>query len=239
MNLPIVYALHYSPWSQRALWALEHHQIDFQYRKHTPFLGEYALRRRGRSAGINGRVTVPMLVLPEKVLSDSWDIMCYADQVGTGASLQTEESDVAHWVRRLEPAYDAARRRVTRRTLESKAALTEAAANTVPRWLAGPSRPVAALGARYFARKYEFDLNDTNDQEPLVDGLKAITEALGDGPFIYETLTAADMVAASLITAIKPSPSAPLGPATRAVWTDEELAERFSKLVTWRDTLRA
>ena len=153
MNIPIVYALHYSPWSQRALWALEHHNIDFQYREHTPFLGEFALRRRGRAAGIQGRVTVPMLVLPEKVISDSWDIMCFADRVGTGVSLQTHRGEVADWIRLLEPAYDAARRRVTRKTLESKSALTEAAANTVPSWLAGPSRPIAALGARFFCPK--------------------------------------------------------------------------------------
>ena len=239
MNIPVLYALHYSPWSQRALWALEHHHIDFQYREHTPFLGELALRRRGRSAGIQGRVTVPMLVLPEKVLSDSWDIICYADQVGTGSSLRTEISEVANWISCLEPAYDAARQRVTRSTLESKAALTEAAATTVPHWLAGASRPIAAMGAHFFGRKYGFDPKGSSNQEPLVEGLDAIREALGDGPFIYETFSAADIVAASLITAVKPHVSSTLGPATRAVWTDEALAERFSDLVKWRDTLRA
>ena len=239
MNVPTLYGIHYSPWSQRARWALEHHRIDFQYREHTPLLDEFALRRRGRAGGIQGRISVPMLVLPEEVLSDSWDIICYADRVGTGASLQTDKSEVANWARRLEPAYDAARRRVTRRTLESKSALTEAAAGTVPRWLAGPSRPIAAIGARFIARKYRFDPKGAGNQETLVEGLEAIREALGDGPFIYGTFSAADMMAASLVTAIQPHTSPSLGPATRAVWTDEELVERFSDLVTWRDTLRA
>ena len=239
MSVPTLYALHYSPWSQRALWALEHHHIDFQYREHMPFLGEFALRHRGRTAGIQGRVTVPMLFLAEKVFSDSWDIICYADQVGTGDSLRTEQSEVAKWAHRLEPAYDAARRRVTRRTLESKPALTEAAAGAVPSWLAGPSRPLAALGARFIARKYQFDPKGADNQQPLIEGLKAIREALGDGPFIYETFTAADIVAASLVTTVKPYIYPTLGPATRAVWTDEELAERFSDLVTWRNKLRA
>ena len=239
MNVPTLYGIHYSPWSQRARWALEHHRIDFQYREHTPLLGEFALRRHGRAGGIQGRISVPMLVLPEEVLSDSWDIICYADRVGTGASLQTDKSEVANWARRLEPAYDAARRRVTRRTLESRSALTEAAAGTVPRCLAGLSWPAAAIGARFIARKYRFDPKGAGNQETLVEGLEAIREALGDGPFIYGTFSAADMMAASLVTAVQPHASPSLGPATRAVWTDEELVERFSDLVTWRDTVRA
>jgi len=180
-----------------------------------------------------------MLVLTDQVLSDSWDIICYADQVGAGAPLQTEKSEVANWASRLEPAYDAARRRVTRKTLESPPALAEAAAGVVPRWLAGPSRPIAAIGARFIARKYEFNPNEVCTQETLVEGLETIRDALGDGPFLYETFSAADIMAASLITAVQPHAAASVGPATRAVWTDEELVERFADLVTWRDTLRA
>ena len=239
MKVPTLYGMHYSPWSQRARWALEHHHIDYHYREHTPLLGEFALRRRGRAGGIQGRISVPMLVLPEEVLSDSWDIICHADRVGTGASLQTDKSEVSSWASRLEPAYDAARRRVTRRTLESKSALTEAAAGAVPRWLAGPSSPIAAIGARFIGRKYRFDPKSACNQETLVGGLEAIREALGEGPFIYETFSAADIIAASLVTAVQPHAAASLGPATRAVWTDEELLERFSDLVTWRDTVRS
>lgn len=236
MTAPTLYAIHYSPWSLRAKWALEHHRIDFQYREHTPLLGEWALRRRGR--GVKGPVTVPMLVLPDRVLSDSWDIICHADRHGHGDSLHTDDPEVAHWARRLEPAYDAARRRATQKSMESNAALTEAAAAVVPRAMAGLLRPVAALGARFIARKYQFDPKATDTQGLLAEALEDIRAALDGGPFITDSFSAADIVAASLITAVRPHAQASLGPAMRAVWTDEGLAERFSDLVAWRDTLR-
>ena len=239
MNIPTLYAIHYSPWSHRARWALEHHQIPFHYREHTPLLGEFSLRLRARSGGVQGRVTAPMLVLPGEVISDSWDIICYADRVGAGSPLQTQNSEIANWATCLEPAYDAARQRVTRKTLESPSALAEAAAGAVPGWLAGPSRPIAAIGARFIARKYGFDPNDECTQEPLIAGLESIREALDSGPFLYDTFSAADIMAACLITAVQPHTAAPLKPATRAVWTDDALVERFSDLVTWRDQLRA
>ena len=83
--------------------------------------------------------------------------MSYADRNGTGSPLQTDKSEVSGWVELFEPAYNAARRRVTRVTLKSKAALSEAARAAVTLALAGLSRPVAALGARFIARKYQLD----------------------------------------------------------------------------------
>ena len=117
--------------------------------------------------------------------------------------------------------------------------LTEAAASVVPQALAALSRPVAALGARFIARKYQFDPKAGGDQAVLVTALEDIRAALDGGPFITDSFSAADIVAASLLTAVRPHAQASLGPATRAVWTDEALAERFSDLVAWRDTLRA
>ena len=184
MRTPTLHALHYSPWTHRALWALEHHRVPFIYREHIPFLGEFALQRRGRAAGVRGRVTVPLLFLDNEVLSDSWDIMRYADRVGTGASLRTDEPEVSEWVNRLEPAYDAARRRVTHKTLESHAALTEAASAVVPRGLATLSTPVAALGARFIAKKYRFDPAASLHPERLVAGLEEIRATLAGGPFL-------------------------------------------------------
>ena len=237
MTIPVLYAMHYSPWSHRAKWALEHHKIDFDYREHVPFLGELALRRRTRHAGLKRRPTVPLLIASGEVLADSWDIICYADRIGSGSSLHTERSEVAHWVSRLDPAYETARRRVTQNTLRSKEALKEAAAAVVPQSLAGVSRPVAALGAQFIAKKHQFDHKATLHQDKLITGLEEIREAVGDGPFIYDSFSAADIIAASLITALRPHADLPLGPATRAVWTDEELSDRFSDLILWRDRL--
>src|SRR5262245_44456729 len=39
----------YSPWTERARWALDHHGIAYRFEEHVPVVGELALRRR-RSA---------------------------------------------------------------------------------------------------------------------------------------------------------------------------------------------
>ncbi len=40
-----LHGLSCSPWTWRARWALDHHRIDYDYREHTPMLGERRLRR--------------------------------------------------------------------------------------------------------------------------------------------------------------------------------------------------
>ena len=46
-----LYGVGYSPWTERARWALDHHRIAYRYREHLPMLGEPMLRRRARAAG--------------------------------------------------------------------------------------------------------------------------------------------------------------------------------------------
>src|SRR6188508_1450752 len=52
--------LYYSPWSERARWALDHHGLAYETVEHVPFLGEIRLRRIvGKKAA---RATVPVLI---------------------------------------------------------------------------------------------------------------------------------------------------------------------------------
>ena len=238
MNSPTLYGIHYSPWSLRARWALDHHGVRYRYREHTPLLGEWLLKWRARGRTGDGPVTVPMLVLPNRVLCDSFDIMAYADEVGGGSPLRAADAEVSAFVQELEPAYDTARRRVTRRILGDKDALTEAAAGAVPAWLAGPSRPVAALGTRFIARKYGFDPAGVDQLQPLREALEKVREMLGEGPFLEESFSAKDIAAACLVGAIRPHASLGLGPAMQRAWTHEELSESYADLLQWRDELK-
>jgi glutathione S-transferase len=237
MSTPDLYGIHYSPWSLRARWALDHHQIDYRYREHTPLLGEWALRFRGRNRVGGGPVTVPLLVLQNRAIGDSFEIICFADEVGGAEPLRASHPDVALFINGLESAYDAARRRVTRRILGDQDALKEAAAAAVPAWLAGPSRPVAAMGTRFIARKYGFDPDASESLHVLREALDQVRSALGDGPYIDDTFSAKDIAAACLVGAIRPHDSLCLGPAMRAAWTHEEVAERYRDLLDWRDGL--
>src|SRR5262245_14928847 len=90
-------SLKVSPWSERARWALDHHRIDYEIIDHAPFLGELRLRRL--VGGRKKRATVPVLLAGERVLTESWDIAVYADQVGEGTKLLPvgREAEVRKW----------------------------------------------------------------------------------------------------------------------------------------------
>lgn len=233
-----LYGISYSPWSQRARWALDHHQIAYRYRDHAPLLGERALTRRARKAGLTGKATVPLLITADGTgHGDSWDIMCYADRHGTGASLQTDAPEVAGWITALEPVLQDVRVRVTRRTLADRRALTEAAATAVPAFIAPLARPVAALGAKHLAKKYGFSPEGGEDHAPLRGALERTREKLGGGDHLFGTFSAADIVSACLMNAVRPHASLTLGPATFEAWHVPALAEAFADLLEWRDRI--
>ena len=54
-------ALSYSPWSEKARWALLHHGVPFREIEYVPILGTPWLRWVARRA--SGRVTVPTLLI--------------------------------------------------------------------------------------------------------------------------------------------------------------------------------
>jgi len=62
----------YSPFSEKARWALDHHRIPYAYREHYPLIGELSLRLRARR--LKGRVSTPLLLAPEGPVLDSFAI---------------------------------------------------------------------------------------------------------------------------------------------------------------------
>lgn len=233
--------LTYSPWTERARWALDHHGVTYTYQEHVPLLGEPLLRWQARGAG-EVRATVPLLRADGQAIGDSLKIMQWADARGDG-SLRAAEPEVAAWAARVEPALSRGRQRITHRTLASPAVLREAAATAMPDALAGVASPVAAAGARFIAKKYGFD-PDAPEPEltPMIEVMEAIRAALDGGEHVVgDALTAADLLAASAVQMIQPVGDAwvRLAPATRGAWTVPELAARFEDVVAWRDRLYA
>src|SRR5690606_17418493 len=86
----------YSPWTQRARWALDHHRVVYRSEPYTPLLGELALRRRlGR---FRGRVSVPVLFTDAAVIDDSVAIARHAEAVGSGGPRFADADAVTRWV---------------------------------------------------------------------------------------------------------------------------------------------
>jgi glutathione S-transferase len=233
-----------SPWSERARWALDHHRIDHDRVTHTPVIGERRLRRllgAGRSRG--PRATVPALILPDRILTESWDIARYADQHGSSSPLLPPDriAEIQRYNELADRAMTAGRALISQGLLASPEALDESLPRDVPTWLRPWLRPMTRQGARWFAHKYHVHLGDTASPLAL---LRATLETLRaelakSAPYLLGSFTYADIVMATLLQGVSPVVGnyIRLGPATRRVWTRTELAAEFADLVAWRDEL--
>jgi glutathione S-transferase len=232
--------LHYSPWSERARWALDHHAIAYDAVEHVPFLGELRLRRIVGNKP--GRATVPVLIDGHTVLTDSWDIACYAERTGAGPKLIPEgrESDVRGWTELADQASSHGRALVVSGLLASDAALDEGLPFPVPSWLRATMRPVTRFGLRWFARKYELSPASEDEYEyrlrPVLDRLRG---AVAQAPYLVGQFSYADIAMATLLQGVSPVGNGyiRLGSATRRAWTRPVLEAAYADLIRWRDNL--
>jgi glutathione S-transferase len=239
-----LYTLSVSPWSERARWVLEHHRLPYRKIEHVPMLGERRLRRV--LGNPRARATVPVLVAGEQVLRDSWEIALYAERVGQGTPLIGDAAEqVRHWHDLAERAMSAGRALVIDRSLASEEALDEALA--APAVLRPLLRPLARQGMRWFARKYQLDLAGSSAAgqalrtafDELRAALRKQASAAGVGDYLLGRFSYADIIAATMLQGVSPVAHRyiPLGPATRRVWTNAELAADYADLIAWRDRL--
>lgn len=233
-----LYHMPYSPWSERARWALEHHRFPHTRKVFVPMISEPGLRLKLKRA--TGRFTLPILFDGAAVIEDSYDIARHADVHGSGAPLFPRglESEIAAWNQRTEAALEAGRALVTRAVADDPAAKREALPPGMPGFMA----PMADLGVRYFARKYGVDQRDPEADRAVVrDTLQALREALGGRDTLFDQLTYADVLAAVVLHYVEPVSAEyiKLGPASRAAWRNPTLIDEFADLVAWRDRLYA
>jgi glutathione S-transferase len=232
--------LRYSPWSERARWALDHHGLRYELVRHEPFVGEPKLRRLVGNR--TKRPTVPVLITPEGMLTESWDIVAYADRVGSRTKLVPTEEEAA--IRELTDVANGAmasgRALVIRSMLASNDALDEALPPFVPRWLRPALRPFARYGTRWFGRKYDLDLTDTETpRRVLRSALEHFRSRLSGRPYVLGRFSYADIVVCSVLQGIRPPETehVRLRPGTRHAFTQPELAAEFEDLLAWRDSL--
>lgn len=230
----------YSPWSEKARWALDHHRVAYRKQEYTLMLGEPALRLRLRTFA---RVSVPVLFTDEGALTDSWDIARYAERQGSGAPLfpPGRDDEVQRWNEVSQAISAAGRVRSTERLVADDEALLEAiAAAPVPfSWLGRAGLPMARQTARFIQRKYALDAVDRAAHlERMRDALARFEDALGDKDHVLGSFSYADITMAAAMQYVLPVEGfIRLGPAERRAWSEPELADRFRGLVAWRDRL--
>jgi glutathione S-transferase len=232
-------ALPYSPWSEKARWALDVRGVPYDYRRYQPLLGEPALRVKLRR--VRGRVTVPVLTTDDGVvLSDSTDIARWADARGEGPSLFPAEHEeaIARFIALSDRALDAARALTLARMQDAPDALAE----MVPR----PMKAIPGLAARVGGfgiwrtfRKYGGHEGKLEERRrTLESALDEVRAALRKRETLLGTFTYADIAASqAIVAACPPAFGLKLGPASRKCWSDEALAASYGDLVAWRDAL--
>ncbi len=235
-------SLPYSPWSEKARWALDHHRIERRDIGYVPMLGEPYLRYKlGR---FTGRVTVPVLLDEMGVWADSFDIAKRADTIGSSPKLFPEgaEAEIRRWNALSEEVLAASRVLSLRRCAESPAAIQEMLPPFFPRALRPHLIPVGQNAVRFMTRKYS--LNATTDaaaEATIRAGLERLASALeGAGGYLLEgRLSYADIVMAVAMQLVAPVDDRyiRLGPETRKRCTVDPLVAKFAGLVKWRDEL--
>lgn len=241
MKPPQLIAETFSPWSEKARWALDHHRIAYRFHEYVPMLEEPWLRLR--LGAFTGRVSVPALVGDDGTLRDSFAIAEDAERKGGGAPLfpTPMRAAIAEWNARSERALQATRVRVIVRMGEVRDADLEALPPYIPGWLRPLTRGTATMGVAFLRRKYDLTRDLAATDMTLRAELGAWRDALGGRPTLGDAISYADITMAVTLQGIRPVADSyiPLGPATREVWSNDELAREVGDLLEWRDALYA
>lgn len=236
---PELWSISYSPWSDKARWALEHAGIEVVKRRYQPLLGEPAMRMR--LASWRGRISVPVMLTDEGVMRDSFAIAEYASRHAPAdrALVPASHRDaIARYDALSERGLAAGRVLGLGRTLASDDALRDLVPRPLARTLGRAAIAIAAMGVRRTLRKYASTV-DGDARTILCEVLDQLRSELHGGEHLVGgTFTYADVVMAEVLAFIAPPAThLRLTEATRAAFRDAELAERYADLVAWRDEL--
>lgn len=239
-----LYGLSYSPWTHRALFSLDHHRLVYRYVEHLPLLGELRLRRLSKSA----KPTVPLLITDGAPTMGSGEIARLADREGAEEKLfGADMRAITEWEVRADAILEVARARVVAGLKASHEAQKEA----LPPFVPGPFRSIFAFtakqGTSFVAKKHavagEPDQRVVDEVFPVLDVLHAALADKGEDTCLLGTFGYADIVMATAVSALSPTPSEPgtrkLGAASLALWTYPEAPARYPLVYAWRDRVYA
>lgn len=237
---PRFIALSYSPWSEKARWALDHHGVAYRERAYLPMIGEPVLRLAARQ--LRGKITVPALIDGGAVYMDSYDIARQAERLGRGEPLfPAEHADaIRRWNERSERIMAAGRALLVAAMASDGEAKRESLAAFIPGPLRGVAEPMAGLALRFLTRKYELTPATAELEDEIAGELQELARAgVADRGTIFERFSFADISMAAALQFVKPvaDDHIALGPAQRRCWTRPALADQFAPLIAWRDRL--
>jgi glutathione S-transferase len=233
--------LPYSPWSEKARWALDHHRVAYEEIEHQLFVGELRLRILMRKP--TGRVSVPILDDRGVFFTDSFDIARHAEEIGSGPKLfpKGREAEIEAWNRRSEATLSALRAQMVLKLADDPEAAKAAVPPGVPAALVPFLAPISQRAMGAFANKYRMRDGADRHQATAEEGLDALAAALSGGRkyLLGDAFSYADITMALALQVVSPVDERfmAIGPGGRAGWSRPELAARYPALIAWRDEL--
>jgi glutathione S-transferase len=237
--------LPYSPWTEKARWALDARGVSYTFRVYQPLVGEPALRSKLRR--FTGPVSVPVLTTDDgQVIAGSASIARWADARGKGPSLfpVAHEAAVVRYSELSERALEAGRGLSLRRMLDDDEALAEMVPRPLRRSLGRLASRLGAMGVRRTLRKYGGHRVPVEAQrQALAAALDELRAGLRAAPpatprTLLGGLTYADIAMAQALLFVEPPAAGiKLGKASRRAFTDPELRASCDDLLRWRDEL--
>ena len=233
----IFISLDYSPWSEKARWALDWNGLNYENKAYVSMIGTPWLRYKTKK--LTGPVGVPVLMDGKKALTDSFDIALFADNKSTRQDKQTLfpcEKVAKEWNELSETALSIGRYACVEKQLDNKAAQIEILPTFIPKAVKPYFTWLARNGLQYHLDKYPAPENSNATYRGILDKLR---EALAGKDYILDEFSYCDIVMALALQYVKPIESkysAP-GPAVAECWTNQALCEEYSDLIQWRDRL--
>jgi len=243
-----LWSISYSPWSDRARWALDHCGVTYTRRAYQPLLGEPAMRLK--TGNWSRPVSVPVLETDDGVIADSLDISRYADRSAAEDVRLFPGEDQERILglhARSEAALAGGRILGLRRILDTHRGALDAFVPPPLRSLPGNAgRSIAAAGVRRTIRKYA-NVTPKDAEGTLVEFLDVLAEAIeagsrhDDGTLtLLPRFSFADItMATGLSFILPPSSHLRLSDASREAFTSPERPEGYDAVFAWRDALFA
>ncbi len=236
-----LFGIPFSPWTEKARWALDHHRLAYTFHEHGPLLGEWRLRRRMRQP--TGPVTGPVRDA-DQWYRDSFEIARYAEGLGHGPRLFPEGQldALTAWNARSEAALAAGRALFMLGALDTPGGLDALVPPEVP----APLRPLVRPGVRRsleaLTLKYRMRDDAGRHELLLTQTLDELDTAVSpERPYLLGAFSYADIAMALVLQGVSPVDTSfmPVGIGGRAAWTQPRLAARYPGLIQWRDALYA
>lgn len=243
--MPELLGLPFSPWSEKARWALQARGVAYREVTYAPLLGEPFLR--AKLGKWRGNVSVPVLTDDDgRAIGDSAEIARWADERGEGPALFPRElrDKVAEWAALSERGLAAGRGLSLAQMLGDDEALGEMVPPSLRKPLGKMGTRVAAMGIRRTMRKYGVAKAEKAALEREVTAvLDELRAALARAPAgkpttILGKFTFADVAMAQVLAFVEPPAfGLRIGRASRRAFTNADFRDRYKDLLEWRDAL--